>query len=206
MTDNGLSAGDILALAKDNEGFLEGNGIIILILFLVLLGAGGNGLFGGSSSREAALTQTELQSGLYNQTANADRLALMQQVNQNARDILENRYQSALQNQTTLSQLQSCCCETNRNIDSVRAENYKNTCDITNAIHSEGEATRALINANVMQGLRDQNTAYQLQLSNQAQTANLINQLRPFPTPAYITCSPYQTNVGCGTCGASCGV
>lgn len=205
MVDNGLSAGDILALAKDNDGFLEGNGIIILILFLVLLGAGNGGFFGGTS-RDSALTQTELQNGLYNQTANADRLALMQQVNQNARDILENRYQSALQNQTTLSQLQTCCCETNRNIDSVRAENFKNTCDITNAIHSEGEATRALITANVMQELRDQNTAYQLQLSNQAQTANLVSQLRPFPVPAYITCSPYQSNVGCGACGGSCSI
>lgn len=33
MMDSGLSAGDVLALAKDNDGFLEGNGIIILILF-----------------------------------------------------------------------------------------------------------------------------------------------------------------------------
>ena len=40
---------------------------------------------------------------------------------------------------------QQCCCETNRNIDAVRAENYKNTCEITTAIHAEAEATRALM-------------------------------------------------------------
>ena len=54
-----------------------------------------------------------------------------------------------------------------------------------------------------MQELRDKNTAYQLQLSNQAQTANIIAQLRQFPTPAYITCSPYQANTGCGVCGCN---
>ena len=50
---------------------------------------------------------------------------------------------------------QQCCCETNRNIDAVRAENYRNTCDITTAIHAEGEATRSLIQANEVQALRD---------------------------------------------------
>ena len=50
---------------------------------------------------------------------------------------------------------QQCCCETNRNIDSVRYDAQKNTCDITTAIHAEGEATRALIQKNEMQNLRD---------------------------------------------------
>lgn len=31
---------------------------------------------------------------------------------------------------------QQCCCETNRNIDSVRSDAYKNTCEITTAIHA----------------------------------------------------------------------
>lgn len=68
---------------------------------------------------------------------------------------------------------------------------------LDNAIHKEGENTRALITDNTIQGLRDQNTAYQLQLSNQAQTANIISQLRPTPIPAYLTCSPYTAN-NCG--------
>ena len=37
------------------------------------------------------------------------------------------------------------------------------------------------------------------QLSQQAQNATLINALRPFPNPAYHTCSPYQsTQLACG--------
>lgn len=105
--------------------------------------------------------------------------------------------------------------ETNRNIDSVRAENYKNTCEITTAIHNEAEQTRALITQNINQELRDKLAdrdrdlqSAQFQLSQQAQNATLIGALRPFPQPAYITCSPYQSSNG--TCGSSfncgCGV
>lgn len=99
---------------------------------------------------------------------------------------------------------QQCCCETNRNIDAVRAENYKNTCEITTAIHAEAEATRALMTANVMQELRDQLQAAQLQLGNLSQTQNIINAVRPFPQPAYITCSPYTSANGFG-CNNGCG-
>jgi hypothetical protein len=94
--------------------------------------------------------------------------------------------------------MQSCCCDTNRNIDSVRAENYRNTCDITAAIHNEAEQTRALINANTMQDLRDRLAAKDSQLqtanfqiSQQAQNAYLVNELKPCPVPAYPVANPY---------------
>lgn len=202
MDGSELSASDVLALTKDEDGFLEGNGIIILILFFLIFGFGG-GAWG--NNRGTAATQQDVANGFnFNNLDNGIRsienglcqlgYANLQQTNQLGNQIANVSFQA-----------QQCCCETNRNIDAVRAENYRNTCEITNAIHSEGEQTRGLITANVMQELRDQNTAYQLQLSNQAQTANLINQLRPFPAPAYITCSPYQaSNVGCGLTGLGC--
>ena len=43
------------------------------------------------------------------------------------------------------------------------------------------------------------------QLSQQAQNATLISSLRPFPIPAYVTCSPYTANTGVGVCGCTCG-
>lgn len=100
---------------------------------------------------------------------------------------------------------QQCCCETNRNIDSLKAENYKNTCEITNAVHAEGEATRALITNNVMQELRDKLQAAQMHISNLSQTQSIQNYLRPTPVPAYLTCSPYDNNAAwinnqCRTC------
>lgn len=123
------------------------------------------------------------------------------------RDLMSNGYQ--LGNQITENRFasQQCCCETNRNIDAVRAENYKNTCEIVNAINADGEKTRAVMVANTVQELRDKladrdrelQTA-NFQLSQQAQNATLISTLRPFPQPAFITCSPYQsaTNNVCG--------
>ena len=100
--------------------------------------------------------------------------------------------------------MKDCCCGINRNIDAVRYEGAQNTCAITNAIHAEGEATRALINANTMQELRDKLEARDrdilardFQLSQLSQNAYLVNELRPCAKPAYITCSPYTTAFGC---------
>lgn len=103
---------------------------------------------------------------------------------------------------------QQCCCETNRNIDSVKYENAQNTCSIINAIKEDGDATRALMTQNEIQSLRDQLQTANFQLSQQAQNATLINALRPTPIPAYQTCSPYESALmyanGCG-CGCGCG-
>ena len=83
----------------------------------------------------------------------------------------------------------------------------KGFCDVATAIHAEGEATRALINATTMQELRDKLAdkdrdlmTANFQLSQQAQNAYLINEIRPCARPAYITCSPYTTQSFCG-CG-----
>ena len=51
-----------------------------------------------------------------------------------------------------------------------------------------------------IQTLRDSLNTANLQLSQQAQSASLIATLRPFPQPAYITCSPYTSSNGCGVC------
>ena len=57
-----------------------------------------------------------------------------------------------------------------------------------------------------IQSLQTELQSAQLQLSNVAQTNNIINALRPTPIPAYITCSPYQAATGynCG-CNVGCG-
>lgn len=208
------SLADIRAATDHDDGFDgQGGWFWIVVLFLFMFGFGGNG-FGRN---DGALTRAEMQDGFnYNQLENAIRgvqsglcdgfyaqnTTSLQGFNSLGSQIAESRFAA-----------QQCCCETNRNIDSVRAENYKNTCEITNAVHAEGEATRALINGNTMQALRDKITEkdQELQtanfhLSQQAQNATLISTLRPFPTPAYITCSPYTAANGFGCmCNPGCG-
>ena len=209
--NEGLSAGDILALTKNNENGMWDNPFIYLVWLAVL--GGGNGLFGnrGDAAVQGAITRSDLFEGFNNQDVNGQLRGItngicdgLYAINSGLKDgfygtqgaLAENRFAA-----------QQCCCETNRNIDAVRHEGAQNTCAITNAIHAEGEATRALINANVMQELRDKLEARDrdimvrdFQLSQLSQTASLVGELRPCAKPAYITCSPYTTApFGCGT-------
>ena len=208
--NEGLSAGDILALTKNNENGMWDNPFIYLVWLAVL--GGGNGLFGnrGDAAVQGAITRSDLFEGFNNQDVNGQLRGITNgicdgfyAINSGLKDgfygiqgaLAENRFAA-----------DKCCCETNRNIDAVRYEGAQNTCAITNAIHAEGEATRALINANVMQELRDKLEARDrdvmvrdFQLSQLAQTSSLVNELRPCAKPAYITCSPYTTTFGCGT-------
>lgn len=212
MTE-GLSAADVMALTKESDGMGNmWNNPFIYLVWLAVLGGGG-GLFGNRGAEvQGALTRSDLFEGFTSQDVNGQLRSITNgicdgfyAVNSSLKDgfygtqsaIAENRFAA-----------QSCCCETNRNIDAVRFEGAKNTCEIANAIHAEGEATRALINSNTMQALRDkleerdrELMAAQLQLGNISQTQTLINELRPCARPAYITCSPYTTPSYCG-CGA----
>ena len=218
MEGSGYSLADIRAATDHDDGFDgQGSWFWIVVLFLFMFGFGGRG-FGNNAATEGALTRADLcqdfnfndlQSGIrgiQNGLCDgfyAQNTTMLNGFNSVGNQIAENRYAQ-----------QQCCCETNRNIDSVRADAYKNTCEITTAIHSEGEQTRALINSNTMQALRDKLTekdqelqTANFQLSQQAQNATLIGALRPFPQPAYITCSPYTASngFGCGyTSGCGC--
>ena len=208
--DSNYSLADIRAATHDNDGFDgQGSWFWIVVLFLFMFGSG-NGLFNGGN----ALTRAEMTDGFNNQSVlrkldgitqglcdgfYAMNTGMLNGFNTVGTQIAENRFAA-----------QQCCCETNRNIDNVRYEASKNTCDITTAIHAEGEATRALINANTMQALRDkledkdrELMTANFQLSQQAQSANLIAELRPCAKPAYITCSPYQAR-NFGACGCDC--
>lgn len=197
--NEGLSAGDILALTKNNENGMWDNPFIYLVWLAVL--GGGNGLFGnrGDAAVQGAITRSDLFEGFNNQDVNGQLRGI-------TNGICDGFYATRQGISDLGYALKDCCCGINRNIDAVRYEGAQNTCAITNAIHAEGEATRALINANVMQDLRDKLEARDrdilardFQLSQLSQTASLVNELRPCAKPAYITCSPYTTSTfGCG--------
>ena len=200
--NEGLSAGDILALTKNNENGMWDNPFIYLVWLAVL--GGGNGLFGnrGDAAVQGAITRSDLFEGFNNQDVNGQLRGITNGI--------ADGFYATRQGITELGYgMKDCCCGINRNIDAVRYEGAQNTCAITNAIHAEGEATRALINANTMQELRDRLEARDrdvmvrdFQLSQLAQTSSLVNELRPCAKPAYITCSPYTTaGYGCGSCG-----
>ena len=225
-----MTPADVMAVTRNNGDYGANEWIWIIVLF-ALFGSGGFGFGNRGYGLENALTRSDLQQGFDNQSVlrkldginnglcdgfYAVNTNNLQMQNQLARDLCQgfSAVNSAIAENRFASQ--QCCCETNRNIDAVRYEAAKNTCEIVRAIEKDGDSTRALINANTMQALRDkiveQNQIIQSrdnQLSQQAQSTNLINTLRPTPIPAYMTCSPYMSsyyatnglNCGCSSCG-----
>ena len=213
--DSNYSLADIRAATHDDDGYGgQGSWFWIVVLFLFMFGFGRNGMW-GNDANNGALTRAEMTDGFNNQS-------ILNKLNGIENGLCQGFYaqnNTALQGFSTIGNqimqnqfaMKECCCETNLNIDAVRYENSKNTCEITTAIHNESEQTRALIQANTIQNLRDRLEAKNqelqtanFQLSQQAQNTTLINELRPCAKPAYITCSPYQArNFGCG-CGSDC--
>lgn len=178
-----LNTADVLTLKNNEDGFLEGNGIIILILFFLIFGFGGN--WGGNGAAQGALTRAELADGFNHQDVQrqlqgitngicdgfyAVNTSLLQGFNGLGSQVAENRFAS-----------QQCCCETNRNIDAVRYENAKNTCDIiTNNTANTQRILDKMCQAET-DNLRTSLQSAQLQISQLSQTANIINAVRPYP-------------------------
>ena len=207
-----LTPADIAAVTGNNaNGFMNGelwNNPFIYLVWLAVLGNGG--IFGnrngyGDAAVQGALTRSDLFEGFNNQDVNGQLRGI-------TNGLCDGFY--AINNSLkdgfygTQANIKDCCCTTNRNIDAVRFDMSKGFCDVAGAIHAEGEATRALINANTMQALRDKLAdkdrdilARDFQLSQLAQNQYLVNEIRPCAKPAYITCSPYTTASFCG-CGA----
>lgn len=177
-------------------------GIWGILLLVLILGGGMGGLGGGLGGGAGSVANTVNNDFIYSNLNNS--LGRLADATSNGfsgvKDGICNLGYTNLANFKDLSsQIANCCCETNRNIDAIRYENAKNTCDILNAVKIDGDATRTLITSQEMQRIRDELNTANLQLSQQAQSANLISTLRPVSSPAYITCSPYTTN-NCNPC------
>lgn len=125
--------------------------------------------------------------------------------------------QAALMQQLNAMQMQAanCCCENRASIAQVRYDMATQACDTRNTVQN---ATRDIVenqNANSraildfltnskMRDLESANQELRLAASQSAQNNYLISQLRPCPSPAYITCNPWAGS-GYGGCGSGCG-
>lgn len=114
-------------------------------------------------------------------------------------------------------QAQECCCENRAAISQVRYDMATQACDTRNTVQN---ATRDIIDANnqnsraildfltqsKLSDLQTENQNLKLAASQAAQNNYLISQLRPCPSPAYITCNPWAGSGygGCG-CNQGCG-
>ena len=134
-------------------------------------------------------------------------------------ELSRSNQQAALMQQLNAMQMQAanCCCENRAAIAQVRYDMATQACDTRNTVQN---ATRDIIDANnqnsraildfltqsKLSDLQTENQNLKLAASQAAQNNYLISQLRPCPSPAYITCNPWAGSGygGCG-CNQGCG-
>lgn len=216
-----------------NDGWGDGAGWWMWIILFALFGWGGNG-FGwgnnGCAGNQANFTDAAIQRGFDNQAVinkldgitngicDASYASLVQ-----TNGINNNIMQTGFGLQTAVNgvgqQIADCCCTTQRSIDQVRYDMATDTCAITNAITQGFAQTDRTINDkfcelemnNMRRQIEEQQSlinSLNLAQSQANQNQYLVNQLRPCPTPAYITCNPWASNgscyTGCQPMGCGC--
>ena len=238
FSSNCMSPADMAAVMgttnRGNDAF-GGYGADMIIWLIVIAaifnggfgfgGWGGNGGF-NSPAGQGALTRTDIDAALSTQGIENGITGISTQ--------LCNGFNSLS------AQLADCCCSTKSAVADVNYNLAAQTNILQNTVNNNGNAIQQALNSGFrdvidaqnagtqrivdmitqdkIQSLQTELQSAQLQLSNAAQTNNIVNALRPTPVPAYLTCSPYQTIVnptgfafgvsgnGCGynACGCGC--
>lgn len=167
------SLSDLAAVSKDNDGWGGGGAWWIIILFLFAFMGGGWGGFnrqGEFGQYATAASQQEILFGQHFGQLN-DRITnvgnglctLGYEMQGNIGQIGKEVALAQAGTNTTImqtgnsiqGQIAQCCCDNRLATANLSAQMDRQTCDITTAIHAEGEATRALMQANELQALRD---------------------------------------------------
>lgn len=215
---------DMIAMMNNGNNNWNNNPFIWLV-FLYMFGNGGFG-FGNNSTNNAStqgmVTRAELTDGFNNQNMQNDVRHVLQDINtsqfntqsgintvnsniQNAMFGLQNSLNDGFNNlnnainQNTFNN-QMGFCNTNNNISSLKYEMAQNCNDLKNAMHFEGEATRAMIQNNLIQELRDKLADKNLELQNANNTIVNSNQTSSILS----SLGRYVAYSGCGnTCGCN---
>ena len=234
-----LSAADIAAVTRNNDGGMFGNDSWAWIIILLLFGWGGNRGFGGGNGvgenyvlatdfatieRKLDGVNNGLCDGFYAQNTNMlNGFASVQQtlcqgfsgINSSIANLGYQQAQCCCdikggikdvaygneRNSWTLSkQISDCCCDLEKMNMQNRFDAQAYNCNTLQAIDKLGDRIIDYMSAEKTQALRDENMALRLSASQAKQNQYLINELRPCPIPAYITCNPYAYTNSCG-CG-----
>ena len=235
--DTNYSLADIAAATggnRSNDGFGDGNGWW-LILFLLICGWGGYGFGGGfggyggggfnSPAGQGFATRTDIDAALATQGIESGI--------QNISTQLCNGFN------TLGSQMANCCCDLKQGQGEINYNMAAQTNILQNTVNNNGNAIQQALNSGFrdvidaqnagtqrivdlftqdkIQSLQTELQSAQLQLSNAAQTNNIVNALRPTPVPSYPVMSPYTSIInptgftfgvagnGCGYSACGCG-
>ena len=208
---------------RDRDDYGMGNmwnNPFVYLIWIYAFRMFGNGWGNNDAATQGALTRAELYDGLNYQTMvdkldnigqslcqgfssvntnmlqgfNQANISTLQGFNQVGRELCQG-FGGVNSNLAQLGyQTQQCCCDIKQGLASLSAENYRNTCEITNTIRDEARETRELIVANTIQDLRDRLADKDRSLveannliSQYSQTSTIIGALQnKSPVPAYV--------------------
>ena len=174
----GYSISDVMALTSRNENTgFNFGGVGGLILILLFFLIFGGN--GGLFGRNANVESgiTDLERDVLNGNSTTQKA------------VMEANYNNLMSFKDAQYQLSQCCC------------------NLEKTIMAEGAATRALIENNTIQELRDRLNTANNALTVQTVVNGVVSEVRPVPKPTYLTCSPYTAyspfgNCSCGTSGS----
>ena len=220
-TNYGASVPLVANVDGNNGGMFGGDGLWGLIIILALLGGFGNGGFGFGGNRnyvEPCATQADVRSAVDQQT-------LISKLDQQTYGLADSTYalnntimngfhgvDNAIctlgyQNQTGFNtlghQISDCCCATQRAIDGVNYNMATQACDIKHAINDSTRSILDFLTTDKIATLQAENQNLKLKASQAEQNAYLLNELKPCPIPAYVTCNPFTGAYG-GYSGCGC--
>ena len=168
------SLSDLKAIMGDNNGTFGGGGlllVVILFLFFVMFGGWGNNQRGDLDRYATAASQQEILFGqqfgqindsftnIGNGICNLG-YEMQGGFGQLGKEVAlgqSNLNQAIMGTGNALSrQLGDCCCENRLAVANLGAQMDRQTCEITTAIKAEAAATRAMLQEDTIQRLRDQ--------------------------------------------------
>ena len=223
-----MNAADVALLAKDSDNF--GNswlGMIIVLFFLVygMGGNWGNNGFANAIGYENLSTSNEVQRGFDNQNSMANQREILAAVNagtaqgvaatnQTFHDMLgvfSDKYSElqrdigglAVGQQALMNKQSECCCEQLRAIDGVNYNIAMQGNQIVQAVREEGAATRA----QAQQDKMDAMAARIQQLENQQNLGPIMQRLSMIPTypNGYVYSAGQNPFCNCGN-GGCCNI
>jgi len=158
MNGSGLTASDVLAITRSEDGMGFGGVGGFILLFIFLMAIGGNG-FGWGGNTGTALGLADIQASLYNQTQDANSRQLQGSIAMVNDSILNNKYDNAVLIKDLSSQMSNSVAALGNQI-------ANQTATITN-----------LFNEQTISELRDKLATTRDELSNTRQTAVITNNI-----------------------------
>jgi hypothetical protein len=100
------------------------------------------------------------------------------------------------------TQLAQCCCDTRAAIADVKYANERNTCDIIRAGQDNTRAILDYLTGEKISSLQAENAGLKAQISNDRQSAYIIDALAPkCPQASYLVQAPTKINFPVDCCG-----